>query len=70
MEVVCDCLFVPWESHPERRSPEVGVLFVGDRSRSNTGVDGEGGGRNGMGAAKHCRDGVVALDENLGVMIA
>ena len=44
MEVVWDCLFAPWESHPERRSPEVGVLFVGDRSRSNTGVDGEGGG--------------------------
>jgi hypothetical protein len=70
MEVVWGCLFAPWESHPERRSPDVGVLFVGDRSRSNTGVDGEGAGWNGMGTAKHCRDGVVVLDENLGVMIA
>jgi len=44
LEVAWRCSFAPWESHPERRSPEIGVLFVGDTSRSNTSVDEEEGG--------------------------
>jgi len=44
LDVVWYCSFAPWESHPEGRSPGVGELFVGDRSRSNTSVGEEEGG--------------------------
>ena len=41
LEVALHCSFAPWETHPEKRSPEVGVLLIGDRSRSNASVDEE-----------------------------
>jgi hypothetical protein len=68
--VALRCSFALSESHPEGWSLEVWVSFVGDRSRSNTRVDEEEGGWEGIGTAKHCRDGVVALDENVWLMIA
>ena len=46
------------------------MLFVGDTSRSNTCGDEEEGVGAGIWTSKHCREGVVALDENLWVMIA